>query len=303
MNETNSKPRSHLIGLRVDVDTFRGTKLGIPTLLSVLEKHHIKATFYFSVGPDNMGRHLWRLLKPAFLIKMLRSNAAGLYGPEIIFMGTLWRGPLIGKKLEKQIKSVSDAGHEIGLHAWDHHKIQSKIDKLNEEKLHDLIKKGYDEIKRITGKPPITSAAPGWRCSNAMLKAKTAFPFKFNSDCRGTHIFKPDIQSVKPQIQIPATLPTYDELIGANGVNNDNYNLCLKNKLSPDKLNVLTIHAEVEGGKCRHYFDEFLTETINEGWNFVPLGTLLPEDLSIIPHGIIEKSSFPGREGWLALQK
>lgn len=291
------------IGLRVDVDTYRGTKYGVPELCRIFQNNHIKASFFFSVGPDNMGRHLWRLLKPAFLWKMLRSNAVGLYGPEIILMGTMWPGIGIGKHLGKIIKACAEQGHEIGFHAWDHHREQSKIEKLSTAEIRTVIKRGIDTLTTITGTAPVASAVPGWRCNATVLQVKDEFTFKYNSDCRGHSIFRPlnDEQKLAT-VQVPVTLPTYDELIGRNGITNDNYNAYMLSLLQPEKLNILTIHAEAEGGKCHKMFEQFIHDALLKGYQFVPLGKIVDAAEAIAQEKVVPKG-FPGREGWLACQE
>ena len=207
------------IALRIDVDTYRGTGRGVPRLCEILKKHGVRGTFYFSVGPDNMGRHLWRLLKPSFLWKMLRTDAAGLYGPEIILMGTAWPGPKIGKRFRPVIRETMDAGHEIGFHAWDHHKAQAKLMSMSEAEMADEIDRGLAFLAGVTGGIVHTSAAPGWRTNARLLEVKMRYPFKYNSDCRGTHPFYPVVNGKRlEQLQIPVTLPTYDEALGRDGV-------------------------------------------------------------------------------------
>ncbi len=291
------------IGLRIDVDTFRGTKVGVPNLNSLMKKYDIKATYYFSVGPDNMGRHLWRMLKPAFAWKMLRTNAAGLYGPEIIFMGTMWPGLQIGKRLGNIIKDSFNAGHEVGLHAWDHHRIQAKIDKMSSLQIEASLTKGVKRLTEICGQAPISSAVPGWRCTDTLLAEKAKQPFKYNSDCRGEFIFRPivDGKALK-QVQVPVTMPTYDEVLGRDGINDDNYNDFMLSQLKPGKLNVLTIHAEAEGGKCLKMFEQYIKRAQQDGWCFVTLGELVNETKDI-PEGKIAQEAFPGREGWLGVQR
>lgn len=292
------------IALRIDVDTYRGTGRGVPRLCEILKKHGVRGTFYFSVGPDNMGRHLWRLLKPSFLWKMLRTDAAGLYGPEIILMGTAWPGPKIGKRFRPVIRETMDAGHEIGFHAWDHHKAQAKLMSMSEAEMADEIDRGLAFLAGVTGGIVHTSAAPGWRTNARLLEVKMRYPFKYNSDCRGTHPFYPVVNGKRlEQLQIPVTLPTYDEALGRDGVNDANYNDHQIGLLTEERPNVLTIHAEAEGGKCAAMFDAYLDRVKALGYEIIPLGELARRVKDSAPDGEMELREFPGREGVLAVQK
>ncbi len=290
------------LALRIDVDTLRGTGRGVPVLCEILDRHRVHGTFYFSLGPDNMGRHLWRLLKPAFLWKMLRTNAAGLYGPEIILMGTAWPGPGIARWHGAAIAAAVAAGHEAGFHAWDHHRAQSRLTELSPAEMHREIETGCSALTELTGTFPSSSAAPGWRANELLLLEKTKFPFAYNSDCRGTSPFYPIVNGEKlGQLQIPVTLPTYDEVLGRDGVTDDNYNDYQLSLLRNDALNVLTIHAEAEGGRCARQFDTYMTEVIRRGFRVITMGEAENENLHA-PEGHIRLTPFPGREGLLAVQ-
>ena len=290
------------IGLRIDVDTFRGTKIGVPDLCEILSTHNLTASFFFSVGPDNMGRHLWRLLRPAFFFKMLRTKASSLYGWDILLKGTFLPGPVIGDRLADIIRAVSNKGHEIGLHAWDHYHWQTHIDTMDPPTLRRSLIKGFDELMRITGTPPSCSAAPAWKCSKQVLLEKERLSFQYNSDCRGRSVFYPTVDGkTLSQPQIPVTLPTYDEVIGHQGVSERNYNDYILSLAQPEKLNVLTVHAEVEGISHAKMFDRFLKKARSKGMTFVPLGTFL-KDNTPIEKSSIERGKIHGREGWISVQ-
>lgn len=290
------------IGLRVDVDTFRGTRRGVPRLLQVLADHSVSASFFFSVGPDNMGRHLWRLLRPGFLWKMLRTRAASLYGWDILLRGTLWPGPVIGERLGPVIRSARDAGHEVGLHAWDHYAWQAHIDSMDERAVQRSLDMGVGLLTRILGCPPACSAVPAWKCNGLVLRTKSRFAFRYNSDCRGESLFLPLVDGEElSQPQIPVTLPTYDEVIGRNDVTNDNYNDYLLSLIQADKLNTLTVHAEVEGIACADLFVRFLKQAQSRGASFVPLGFFLADSPQIGRAAVVARE-IPGREGWVCCQ-
>jgi len=248
-----------------------------------------------------MGRHVWRLLRPAFLAKMLRSNAISLYGWDILRRGVFWPGPVIGKRLARIIALTAAAGHEIGLHAWDHHLWQARVYAMTKDEVRAELQRGVQSLTQILGVPPRCSAAAGWRCSEAALLEKEKFDFEYNSDCRGTDIFYPIVDGTRCAPQVPVTLPTYDEVIGREGVDDRNYNHLLLSKIGPDRLNVLTVHAEVEGGSRNALFREFLELARTKHIRFVPLKTLLDGATRVRSDTIVQRP-VPGRDGQVCWQ-
>ena len=41
--------------LKIDVDTYRGSREGTPNLVQILTRHQAGATFLYSLGPDHTG--------------------------------------------------------------------------------------------------------------------------------------------------------------------------------------------------------------------------------------------------------
>ncbi len=284
------------LALRIDVDTYRGTRDGLPVLRKMLHARGIQASFFLSCGPDNMGRHIRRLIRPAFRSKMLRSGAPSMYGWGIGVRGTIWPGPVIHRHLASQMKSVADDGHEIGVHAWDHYWWQTSAHSASPERMSEEMARAHEAIADVIGREPTCAAAPGWICTPDMLHLRDQFNYEYVSDCRGQGVFQP----VGGPPQVSVNLPTWDEVVGRDGVTDSNFNEYLMGCLRRDGFDVLTIHAESEGGVKARLFEDFLDRALADGLNIVPLSTLVESN---VPTGQLGRGVVPGREGWVAVRE
>src|ERR1035438_5111734 len=104
------------LALKVDADTDRGTRIGVPNLAAARRDSGTPACFLFSLGPDQTGRAVTRVLRPGFFSKVSRTSVVQIYGLRTLLNGTLLPAPHIGRRNEAAMRAVRDAGFEVGIH-------------------------------------------------------------------------------------------------------------------------------------------------------------------------------------------
>jgi undecaprenyl phosphate-alpha-L-ara4FN deformylase len=298
---------NHNFSLKIDIDTERGTREGVTNLLNLLYELDIKATFLFSLGPDNTGRALKRIFRPGFLKKVSRSNVVGMYGIKTLLNGVLWPGPHIAKRHANMMREVAHQGHETGIHCYDHIYWQDNVQKLSQEAVSREFQKACNCYIDVFGKKPLTAGAPGWQANEKSLKAYDDAKLKYASDARGEFPFFPRINGVVfNTLQIPTTLPTLDELLGRPEFPEPriiDYYLSLLNLQRP---NIFTMHAEIEGMAKIKWFRELLLALKSNAVNFLKTEEIADSVLSHpdnIPICNLNQGMVEGRSGTLAVQE
>jgi peptidoglycan/xylan/chitin deacetylase (PgdA/CDA1 family) len=266
-----------LCGIKIDVDTFRGMREGLPRMLDLLRQRRIEASVFVSMGPDHSGRAIRRLFtRPGFLGKMLRTRAVSLYGPRTILYGTLLPGPRIAEKNSGLLRRIDDEGHEAGVHGWDHVRWQDGLGGFDERTIARELAKAFEVFERVTGRPPRAVAAPGWIANERSLAVQEGLNLRYASDVRGEFPFIPRAGNrTFGTLQIPTTLPTLDELIGRHeegAINELLVEECRRQALArPASPIVHTVHTEVEGLSRLASFSDLLDRLLAEGAIFEPL--------------------------------
>jgi len=267
------------IALKVDVDTLRGTQEGVPNLARALARFGLKASFLFSLGPDHTGWALKRVFRPGFLKKVSRTSVLEHYGIKTLLYGVLLPGPDIGKKAAKEMQAIEAAGHETGIHTWDHVDWQDKVRKQDAVWTKAQMQKSWDRFVEIFGHPPATYGAAGWQMNEAAFEQLDQWGITYSSDGRAEPNLMPyrlQLSSGKAKhVQYPTTLPTFDELIGIDGA--DEFGAVTKLlEITGSNPNdqVFTLHAELEGQKLLPAFEKLLIGWLNQGHELVTVGEL-----------------------------
>lgn len=294
------------LALQVHVDTYRGTREGVPRLVEILQRFNAQATFFFSLGPDHTGRAIKRVFRPGFLGKVSRTSVVEHYGIKTLLYGTLLPSPDIGKKCADIMRGVRDAGFEVGIHCFDHILWQDHVANKDAKWTQQEMQRAVDRFTKIFGEPPHAHAAAGWQMNRHALRLMQRFGFDYCSDTRGTHPFIPTWQAeIVACPQLPTTLPTLDELINRDGITLDNVAQYILKMTAdaPETGHVYTLHAELEGGKWMPIFEQLLQGWQEQGYDLVSMQQyLLGLDAVALPRCEVVMGEIAGRSGTLALQ-
>ncbi|QOH34624.1 polysaccharide deacetylase family protein [Burkholderia cepacia] len=158
------------IVLKIDVDTLRGTREGVPNLARIFDRFSARATFLFSLGPDHTGWALRRVFRPGFLKKVSRTSVVEHYGVKQLMYGVLLPGPDIGRRAIADMRAIHEAGFECGIHTWDHVYWQDNVRARDRDWTAREMQKSHARFIEIFGAPPVTHGAAGWQMNDSAFE-------------------------------------------------------------------------------------------------------------------------------------
>ena len=191
------------------------------------------------------------------------------------------------------------------MHTWDHVRWQDHAADASLGWTRVEMTKEVDRYGQIFGHAPRVHGAAGWQMNDSAYALETALGYAVASDTRGRTPYQPVDASGHPigPAQYPTTLPTFDELLGADGWHSGNVHEALLALTATDtSVQVYTLHAELEGQKLMPSFERLLQGWRAQGHQFDTLGALHAARREPLPRCRAAIGSAAGRSGTLAVQ-
>jgi len=295
------------IALKIDVDTYRGTLEGVPRLVADLGSRGVAASFYFSLGPDHTGRALKRVFRPGFLAKVSRTSVVSHYGLRTLLYGVLLPGPHIARRAGAVLHQVAAAGHETGIHCYDHVYWQDHVATRGAAWTRRQVELAAAAYREAFGQPARSHCAAGWQVNAHLFALEDELALDYASDTRGSAPFLPVMGGYRARCpQLPTTLPTLDELVGVDGLDvRGAVDRVLDESATPPAggAHVYTLHAELEGQRYAGEFMRLVDAWRARGERLVTLAALARQlQGARLPAHHVLQGEVPGRSGTLAVQ-
>ncbi len=226
--------------LRVDLESYKGIKYGLPNILDLLAEFDLKASFYLVMGGES---NLIELLR--YREKIKGERKIKVYTLKEKLRIALFPCDFVTKNLNI-IRRILREGHELGIHGWKHRAWTRALDKINIE---EHIKKAKQKYIKLFSQIPISFAAPGFRTNMEVIKLLDKYGFKVISDLPGEKPFKIKGTNI---INVPVNICGNDnmpiiESLTQKRYNDDKIVTHLVHKIKKTKYSVMYIHGLFEG--------------------------------------------------------
>ncbi len=116
---------------------------------------------------------------------MMRTKAPSTYGIKTLMYGTLLPAPMIVPSAPGIFVRASDEGHDCGVHAWDHVYVQDELPGITKNEFLSLFERSAEMFEKLSGKKPLSCAAPGWQISSVSLEVQEETGLEYCSETRG----------------------------------------------------------------------------------------------------------------------
>jgi undecaprenyl phosphate-alpha-L-ara4FN deformylase len=191
------------LAFRVEVSSLGGALSGVPKILELLKQYDIQASFILSLGPDFSNTYL----KGVVSRTLLRGFSS-------------WN---IEKEAGDNLREIADAGHEVGVAPYDPGGWRSEAAYGDMNYTREAMEQSLGAFQRLFGRAPRLHGSTGWQVNPHLFTLEQRFGFSYASDVRGKTLFFPSLQNATSLcLQIPTTLPTFDEMLRQDGVGKHN---------------------------------------------------------------------------------
>lgn len=248
-----------------------------------------------------MGCYFWCLVCLVFFWKMFCLCVVSLYGWDILLVGIVWLGKLIGCEFGLLMWWIQVVGYEVGLYVWDYYVWQIYVGVWSVQQFGEQICCGSDCLVDIFGQLVCCFVVVGWCVDGWVVEVKQFFGFCYNSDCCGCGVFCLCLVDGSFGIlQVLVNLLIFDEVVGF-GLLCEVYNDFILECFVVGCDNVYIIYVEVEGLFFVLVFCELLWCVEWCGICFCLLGELLLDDLCSLLLVELVCGCLVGCEGWLGV--
>ena len=230
-----------VFALRIDLESSKGIKKGLPKILDLLKKYGLKASFYLVMGGES---NILELLKYSKRLSSAAERKISIFSKaEILRMALLPRDFVTEN--QDILRRIINEGHELGIHGWKHRAWTRGLEEINIEKNIDLAMKKYEKIFKTH---PITFAAPAFNTNRKVIEILNRKGIFVISDFEGEKPFNvadSKITNVPITIKGENNTPIIEYLI-TRGYSDNEILGYLEDKIKEKELSVIYIHDMYE---------------------------------------------------------